>query len=201
MSLLAIDIGSSTCKALAFGTSGKVLARHSASYAPEFPRPSFAEIDPEMFWKAVCSCCRKISAQLAEPVQAVCLSSHGETFVAVDSAGRPVTRAILNQDSRAVRESSSCEAAIGRERLFQITGLFAHPMYPIPKILWLGFLAVPLNQSCFLFGFHAWVITQRFDEFVELQRGLEFENADQRFLLHLLVDDRGEHLAGCGQFG
>jgi xylulokinase len=137
MSLLAIDIGSSTCKALAFGTSGKVLARHSASYAPEFPRPSFAEIDPEMFWKAVCSCCRKISAQLAEPVQAVCLSSHGETFVAVDSAGRPVTRAILNQDSRAVRESSWCEAAIGRERLFQITGLFAHPMYPIPKILWL----------------------------------------------------------------
>ena len=26
---------------------------------------------------------------------------------------------------------------IGRQSLFQITGLFAHPMYPIPKILWL----------------------------------------------------------------
>jgi len=137
MSLLAIDIGSSTCKALAFGASGKVLARHSATYTPEFPRPSFAEIDPEKFWKAICDCCQEISAQLAEPVQAICMSSHGETFVAVDSAGRPVTRAILNQDSRAVRESSWCEATIGRERLFQITGLFAHPMYPVPKILWL----------------------------------------------------------------
>jgi xylulokinase len=137
MSLLAIDIGSSTCKALAFGASGKVLARHSTTYAPEFPHPSFAEIDPEKFWKAICACCQKISAQLAEPVQAVCLSSHGETFVAVHSDGRPVTRAILNQDSRAIRESTWCEATIGRERLFQITGLFAHPMYPVPKILWL----------------------------------------------------------------
>jgi xylulokinase len=45
--------------------------------------------------------------------------------------------AILNQDSRAIRESDQCAEIIGRERLFQITGLFAHPMYPVPKILWL----------------------------------------------------------------
>jgi xylulokinase len=137
VSLLAVDIGSSTCKALVFATDGQVLAQHRVSYAPEFPRPGFAEMEPEKFWNAVSTCSRSVAKNLPHPVQAVCFSSHGETFVAVDSHGRPVMNAILNQDGRATLESLWCEDKIGRERLFQITGLFAHPMYPVPKILWL----------------------------------------------------------------
>jgi xylulokinase len=137
MSLLAVDIGSSCCKALAFAVDGKILGRHSSSYSPDFPHPSFAEMDPRKFWDAVCSSCQSAARDLTDPVQALCLCSHGETFVAVDSQGQPVANALLNQDSRAVRESKWCEEAIGRQRLFQITGLFAHPMYPIAKILWL----------------------------------------------------------------
>ncbi len=125
-----------------FTASGAILARHSASYVPDFPRPGFAEINPEKFWDAVCVCCRAVAQDRRDkdqkdPVRALCLSSHGETFVAVDSEGRPLTAAILNQDSRAIHESAQCEATLGRQRLFQITGHFAHPMYPIPKILWL----------------------------------------------------------------
>jgi xylulokinase len=138
MSLLAVDIGSSTCKAVVFATGGEILAQHSFSYAPEFPRPSFAEMDPTTFWNAVCSCCRAVTQNLKDdPVGALGLSSHGETFVAVDSHGEALTNAILNQDTRAVHESTWCAEVIGREVLFRITGLFAHPMYPIPKILWL----------------------------------------------------------------
>jgi xylulokinase len=137
MSLLAVDIGSSTCKAVVFASSGEVLAQASAHYIPDFPGLSLAEMDPDDFWNAVCSCCRTACQHLTDPVQALGLSSHAETFVAVDSGGRPVTRAILNQDNRAIRESAWCKELIGRERLFQITGHFAHPMYPIPKILWL----------------------------------------------------------------
>lgn len=136
MSLLAIDIGSSRCKAIAFAADGGILAQHSSSYVPEFPSPCFAEMDPEKFWNAVCFCCRAVSKNLKDPVCALGLSSHGETFVAVDAKGKPLTNAILNQDSRAVHESAWCEEVIGREVLFQITGLVAHPMYPVAKILW-----------------------------------------------------------------
>jgi xylulokinase len=137
MSLLAVDIGSSTCKAVVFASGGEVLAQGSAHYSPEFPRPSFAEIHPDKFWDAVCLCCRNACKDLTEPVQALCLSSHGETFVALDSTGRPLTWAILNQDGRATRQSAWIEEMFGRECLFQVTGLIAHPMYPVPKILWL----------------------------------------------------------------
>jgi xylulokinase len=137
MSLLAVDIGSSACKAILFAVDGQILAQHAICYRPEFPRPRFAEMDPERFWDALCSATRTIAQDRAHPVRALCLSSHGETFVPVDRNGRPLGHAILNQDSRALAESSRCEAVLGRERLFQITGLVAHPMYPLPKILWL----------------------------------------------------------------
>ncbi len=137
MSLLAIDIGSSSCKAVVFATSGACLAQHSVSYIPEFPRPAFAELHPDRFWDAVRTCCQVVGRELRDPVQALCLSSHGETFVPVDARGRPLMNAILNQDNRATMESAQCEQLIGRRRLFEVTGLGAHPMYPLPKILWL----------------------------------------------------------------
>jgi xylulokinase len=137
MSLLAIDLGSSACKAVLFTVSGEILAQHTFAYTPEFPRPSFAEMGSEKFWHAICASCRAVVRDIVDPVQALCLSSHGETFVALDANGHPLAPAILNQDSRATAEAAWCEEAIGRKRLFQITGLVTHPMYSIPKIIWL----------------------------------------------------------------
>jgi xylulokinase len=113
MSLLAVDIGSSTCKAVVFACSGQVLAQHSANYVAELPCAPFAEMHPDTFWHAVCSCCRKGCESLTDPVQALCLSSQGETFVPVDSHGAPLMNAILNQDGRAIRESDWCAEIAG----------------------------------------------------------------------------------------
>jgi xylulokinase len=137
MSLLAIDIGSSASKAVLFTGRGGTLAEHNVSYAPEFPRPCFAEMNAEKFWRAICAACHAVTKSASEPVHALCLSSHGETFVAVDAHGRALGPAILNQDSRATAEANLCVQEIGRKRLFEITGLVAHPMYPVPKMLWL----------------------------------------------------------------
>jgi xylulokinase len=138
MSLLAIDIGSSQCKAVAFALSGAVLARSVCSYSPDFPQPGFAEMDPDKFWTAVCRTARDVAQALTnDPVQALCLSSHGETLIPMDAKGEPVGAAILNMDNRASREAKWCDETIGARRIFEITGLLAFAMYPVPKILWL----------------------------------------------------------------
>jgi xylulokinase len=138
MSLLAIDIGSSQCKALVFTEAGEVVARSVCPYSPVFPRPGFAEMDPEKLWDAVCKTSREVNRDLRHnPVQAVCLGSHGETFIPVNARGAAMGPAILNIDNRATREAKWFEQAIGSRRIFEKTGLVAHPMYPIPKILWL----------------------------------------------------------------
>src|SRR5271169_3807546 len=137
MSLLAIDIGSSRCKAVVFAVTGEILAQHACAYTPEFPAPSHAELNPERFWRAVCHCSQAVGKNLSDPVRALCLNSHGETFVPVNERNEAIAPAILNQDNRATEETVWLERTLGRKRLFEITGLVAHPMYPVPKILWL----------------------------------------------------------------
>ena len=95
-------------------------------------------MDPEIFWNAVCKTSRNVTTDAArDPVQALCLSSHGETFIPVDAHGNAIHPAILNIDNRATAESNWIENAIGARRIFEISGLVAHPMFSIPKILWL----------------------------------------------------------------
>ena len=137
MSLLAIDIGSSRCKAVVFALTGEILAQHAYAYAPEFPAPRRAEINSERFWQAVCNCSQAVSKNLTDPVRALCLNSHGETFVPVNERNEAIAPAILNQDNRATEEAVWLERTIGRKTLFEITGLVAHPMYPVAKFLWL----------------------------------------------------------------
>ena len=138
MSLLGIDMGSSACKALVFSDAGHVLAQATCSYLFYSSHPTWAELPAEEFWRALVKVCREVAAQVeGDPVEALAISSHGETFTPLGHDGRALTRAILNMDNRAVGEARWLAEKIGRQRLFEITGLTAHPMYPAAKILWL----------------------------------------------------------------
>ena len=138
MSLLAVDMGSSSSKAVAFAEDGTALAHASQSYAGHSPQPSWCEMPPETFWRAFVSVTQTISAQVTNnPIEVLAISSHGETFFPVDSANRVIGDAILNADNRALAESTFLKDAVGRRKVFEITGLAPHPMYPLPKILWL----------------------------------------------------------------
>jgi xylulokinase len=138
VSLLAIDMGSSSCKAAAFSDDGHMLASRAYSYSPETPRHSWAEISTHKFWEALQTVTRVVAAETAkDPVEVLSISSHGETFVPVDSDLQPIGAAILNMDNRAVAQTDWLSTRIGRACIFEITGLTPHPMYPVPKILWL----------------------------------------------------------------
>ena len=138
MSLLAIDIGSSSCKGVAFAVEGQILAERSYSYSPTMPQPAWVEMPAQTFWDALCTVTRAIAREATQdPVEALAISSHGETFVPVDSNYQPLAPAILNMDNRAIVQTEWITQTLGGKRVFEITGLSAHPMYPVPKILWL----------------------------------------------------------------
>ncbi|HEY6938086.1 MAG TPA: FGGY-family carbohydrate kinase [Terriglobales bacterium] len=138
MSILAVDVGSSRCKAVLFSATGKILSQNARQYTPQFPRPAFAEVAPLVLWEALCATAQGAARGAgSDPVQAVCIASHAETFVCVDRHNQPLAPAILNMDSRATAESAWFEAQFGRRRIFEMTGHIPHPMYPVLKILWL----------------------------------------------------------------
>ncbi len=137
MGLMGVDIGSSRCKAVVFAADGSVLSEAAEGYTPQFPAPARVEMDPDTLWQAVAAAIRSAAEASAEPVEAVGLSSHGESFVAIDASGVPLAPAIMNADNRAAEEARWWEQEFGREHIFQTTGMIAHPMYPMPKLRWL----------------------------------------------------------------
>ena len=138
MSLLAIDMGSSSCKAVAFSLEGKILAERSHAYSPETPRPAWAQVPAEVFWDAL----RDVTGGIVnvvsgDSVDVLAISSHAEAFVPVNEQLQPVGPAILNMDNRAVSQANWLAEALRPRHVFEITGLAVHPMYPVPKILWM----------------------------------------------------------------
>ncbi|HUW32647.1 MAG TPA: FGGY-family carbohydrate kinase [Planctomycetota bacterium] len=139
MSLLGIDVGSGSCKAVVFSETGGVLAKASREYArpPRSPQPGMFEIDADEFWRAVAHVIRSVAANARPPVCALAISSHGETFVPVDMHGAPIAAAVMNADSRAVEQSDSWRDSLGENRIYEITGLPLHPMFALNKLMWL----------------------------------------------------------------
>src|SRR5258707_14139374 len=100
-------MGSSSCKAVAFSEGGTTLAHAPYSYAPTTPRPLWAEMEAEKFWQAFQTITRAITTEVTkDPVEVLAISSHGETFIPVDSQQHSVAPAILNVDNRAVAEAN-----------------------------------------------------------------------------------------------
>ncbi len=138
MSLLAIDMGSSSCKAVVFALDGGVLAETTQSYSPNITQPSWAEVPADTFWDAFCRVTKTLSRRVSDdPIEAIGISSHAETFIAVDQHGEPVSPAILNMDGRASCQADRLKKTLDPRWIFELTGHAIHPMYPVPKILWM----------------------------------------------------------------
>jgi xylulokinase len=138
MSLLGIDIGSSCCKGIVFSTSGMVLASHNHSYSTLNVGPSMVEIDGTIFREAVFNIIRKLSSQVQDdPIEALAISSHGETTIPIDKNGNTSGPAIMNSDNRAEEEAEWWAKTFGKEKIYKITGVPLHAMFTINKIIWI----------------------------------------------------------------
>jgi xylulokinase len=139
MSILGIDVGTSGCKATVVDPEGRILGRGYQEYAVSRPAEGQAELDADTVWGAVQTV---ILQSLAAPgvghgVQAISVSSFGETVVPIDRDGRALAPGILYFDPRGGEQAAALGDRVGPGRILQITGIALHPMYSICKIMWL----------------------------------------------------------------
>lgn len=140
MSVLGLDLGTSTCKGVVFTEKGRLLATHQVQYADAVQlSDGTAEIPAEIFWRSAVTVIRTLAEKThqVDAIQALAVSSHGETLIVTDEAGNTLTNAILSMDRRCTQESLELEQQIGREKIYEITGSMMHPQFPMPKIMWL----------------------------------------------------------------
>ena len=137
MSLMGIDVGTTGCKVVAFDETGSVLAQAGREYPLISPQPSWYELDPDQVWDFVCDCLREVNGQLArDPVSALSLSSQGEAMTPITRDGVVLANSPISSDSRNRAQTAEMEAALGAQRIYQLTGQPMGTIYTLPKILW-----------------------------------------------------------------
>ena len=139
MSVLGIDVGTSTCKGVVLNENGLCIAHASLSYAQDVcAENGAAELPAEQFRDSVFALIRKLSDETqGDPIRALAFSTHGETLIPVDAHEQALTPAMLSMDRRCAAEAEEMAEIIGASSFYRITGTPMHSQYPAPKIMWL----------------------------------------------------------------
>jgi len=138
--LLGIDIGTSACKVTLFKRDGAPVATASESYNTYYPKPGWAEQNPEDWWTASCKAVRSLWKQTEinpASVSGVGIDGQGWAAVAVDREGDVLCPSPLWMDTRAREICAELGKSIGSARIFDVSGNPFQPTYTTPKILWL----------------------------------------------------------------
>lgn len=137
--LLGIDIGTSACKVALFSPNGTVCAQANGTYEVFYPKPGWAEQDPNDWWDAVCGAIRTVLEQSGIRPQQICaVGVDGQSWSAIplDSDGTVLCKTPIWMDTRAADICDELDRQIGKERIFKVCGNPLQPAYTLPKILW-----------------------------------------------------------------
>lgn len=135
MRIAAIDLGTSSTRALVFEDARFTGLAASVETALVQPQSGAAEQDAESVFAALLTCLARVRA--AGPVDCVALSSAMHSVLAVDEAGRALTPAFTWADNRAVSEAAALRDSPSGPMLYRSTGVPLHPMAPLSKLVWL----------------------------------------------------------------
>lgn len=119
MKSLGIDIGSSSVKVslldIATGQCAASATNPATEMTIDSPQGGWAEQDPEMWWHYVCEGIRQIArTQPMSDVAAIGITYQMHGLVTLSGAGRPLRKAIIWCDSRAVEIGDEALRGIGR---------------------------------------------------------------------------------------
>ncbi len=136
--LLGIDVGTTAAKAAVFDSHGRTLAVGQGAYPVRYPRPGWAEQDPEALWQGVVTAVRKVTRQLPAnaEITALGLSSQGATTVLLDEQDHPVRPAMSWMDMRAADLVPTVEAVLGQEAIYQAIGWPFDAWLPMAHLAW-----------------------------------------------------------------
>ncbi|MCD2198228.1 gluconokinase [Actinomycetospora endophytica] len=134
--VLAVDLGTTSTKAVLFAPDGTVLGEGDAGYPLAEPEPGAAVQDPEAIWEAVGDAVAAAAAGHRPVVVVFSGAMHG--LLGVDDRGDPVGPLLTWADSRAAGVAAAWRAgAVDTLALQRRTGTPVHAMSPLCKLAWL----------------------------------------------------------------
>src|SRR5207248_2131768 len=136
---LGIDVSTTATKAVLIDEAGVVVGIGSAEYSYDIPHPLWSEQDPERWWTGAVAAIRSVLASTGVPgdnIAAIGLTGQMHGAVLLDADDAVVRPAILWNDQRTAAECDTIRAAVGPQRLIEITGNDALTGFTAPKLVW-----------------------------------------------------------------
>jgi glycerol kinase len=135
--ILALDQGTTSSRAIAFGRDGRPVAVAQQPFEQRFPSPGHVTHDPEQIWSSQLAVAQEVVREVggAERIAAIGITNQRETTIVWDrSTGEPIADAIVWQ-SRITAPACERLRLAGHERLFrERTGLPLDAYFSGPKI-------------------------------------------------------------------
>lgn len=135
MKIAGLDIGTTGCKCTVFDEQGKYLNKAYKDY-PVRRTVSGHEVDVSVIMDGVYAVLAEMAREYPD-IQGIGVTSFGETFVMTDETGKPLHTAMLYTDPRGEEECRELIEKFGEKKLAEITGVRAHQMYGISKMMWI----------------------------------------------------------------
>lgn len=140
--VLALDIGSSSTRAIPFDAQAVALTECAATRTHTIAVASdgSATLDPERLVVNAVECVAEAIGKLgkeAPSLRAVGISIFMHSWLGVDAEGHPTTPVLMWSDTRSSAEVAQIHREFGGDRFHTLTGCPLHTSYAPPKFLWL----------------------------------------------------------------
>ncbi|MDO5642477.1 MAG: glycerol kinase GlpK [Paracoccus sp. (in: a-proteobacteria)] len=139
MTILSIDQGTTSSRAVVFSDDLKVLATAQHEFPQHFPRSGWVEHEPDDIWTSVAGTARAAIEKAGAPrIDAIGVTNQRETVLIWDrKTGQPIHRAIVWQDRRSADFCARLRAEGAEPDVRAVTGLLLDPYFSATKIRWL----------------------------------------------------------------
>lgn len=130
--VLAYDLGTSGVKAALVTMQGEAIHTATAEYPLYIPNPSWAEQDPELYWKAVCSVTKQVLSEAdvaPTAVKGLAFGTQWKAMIPIDKDGNVLRNAVIWLDARAGDQARRLNERFG-EGMFNAADYWS-------KLMWL----------------------------------------------------------------
>lgn len=139
--ILALDQGTSSCRAIIFNNKFKVLGIEQEEISQFFPKPGWVEQNPLEIWEVQIRVAKNLIKKLdinPEEISGIGITNQRETTVVWDkNTGEPVYNAIVWQDNRTAPLCNELKNTYWKDYINQNTGLWIDSYFSATKIKWI----------------------------------------------------------------
>ncbi|MBQ7153042.1 MAG: FGGY-family carbohydrate kinase [Clostridia bacterium] len=137
--VLGIDIGTTSVKAILVSPDGKIIDEVSAPHDLFSERSGWAEENANDWWNNSVRVVKELKSRAPDAFDAIeCIGVTGmvPAIVMLDKDGVPIRKTIQQNDARSVEQIRRLTDEIDQDELYRLTGGYTNQQHVLPRMLW-----------------------------------------------------------------